>query len=157
MRHHIMPALGLLWNHANMIRWRCVYGVRLTLLWSANNLKKALIVALSVIVAIGIATALPRPARRELIPANFARVEKGMSRSKVIALLGVPPGDYTTGPVIGVGSSARWWGCESWICDEGILRVQFDEDGIVYDVTVAGVGHLEPPSLFSRVRSHFGI
>jgi hypothetical protein len=157
LRRHIMPALGLLWNHANMILWRCVCAVRSTLLWSANNPKKTLIVASGVIVVIGIAVALPRPARRELISANFARIEKGMSRSHVIALLGVPPGDYTNGRVQRSGESASTWACEKWICDDGELRVLFDSDDMVRRVSVHPVTQLESPSLFSRIRSHFGI
>jgi len=76
-----------------------------------------------------------------------------MSRADVIALLGVPPGDYTTVPVYYLGDSGlKWVGCEGWACDAGLLRVQFDDDGRATSVEVSSVAPLERPSLLSRLR-----
>jgi hypothetical protein len=157
LHRHILSALAILRNLGTTTHRQYLFATRSTLHWSATNPKKVLIVALGVIVVIGIAVALPRPARRELIPANFARVEKGMSRSLVIAILGGPPGDYTNGRVQRSGESASQWACEKWICNDGELRVLFDSDDMVRRVSAHPVTQLESPSLFSRIRSHFGI
>jgi len=62
-----------------------------------------------------------------------ARIEPGMTRARVEAILGGPPGDYRTLPVesyLGSGGGVSWdiWQGdegESWVCFEGgLVRTQ---------------------------------
>jgi hypothetical protein len=75
----------------------------------------------------------PRPSR--VTKANFGRIEMGMSRSEVEALLGGPPGDYRTLPA--TVSTATTWNAalvagteESWLGDEGNVVIYFDAGGV---------------------------
>jgi hypothetical protein len=59
--------------------------------------RRTLLVALAglaVMVAAGVGALWPRPSR--VTGENFDRIEKGMSRAEIEAVLG-PPGDYRTG------------------------------------------------------------
>jgi hypothetical protein len=53
-------------------------------------------VGLAVLIAVGAFVAWPRPQR--ITREKFDRIQDGMSRAEVEAILG-PPGDYTTGPL----------------------------------------------------------
>jgi hypothetical protein len=72
----------------------------------------------------------PRPTIDEEV---FDRIEEGMTREEVEAIVGAPPGDYTTGPVLvgsawgvrGPGYSDSPPGLGSWWGDDGVLEVQW--------------------------------
>ena len=74
-------------------------------------------------------------------------------------LVGCPTGrlHYGTDFLLETRQDKSRKGCEWWLCDEGELRVLFDEEDIVYNVTQVGVSPVEPPSLFSRICSYFGL
>jgi hypothetical protein len=71
----------------------------------------------------------PRPSK--VTRAAYERIEKGMSREEVEAILGGPPGDYTTRPTLPGLTTADsildtgWWG------DEGIILLDFNDSGAV--------------------------
>jgi hypothetical protein len=62
---------------------------------------------------------------------NFKRLREGMTRAEVEAIRGVPPGDYTTGPVrVVYMGSARGFGRlrKEWLGDNGHIEMYFSED-----------------------------
>jgi hypothetical protein len=89
----------------------------------------------------------PRPNR--VTEENCDRIREGMSREEVEAILG-PPGDYTTGPVLGnayIGAVedpyrffSRAFAREGvWCGDMGFIVVRYD-----------GSGRTKSPAVFSR-------
>jgi hypothetical protein len=76
--------------------------------------------------------------RRPLHDRDFDRIELGMSRNEVEAILGVPPGIHLTGAPWCSLSTGPWaspengkWK-EDWICDDGAAVVIYDsKDGKV--------------------------
>jgi hypothetical protein len=102
--------------------------------------KRTLLVAmagLAVVVTVGAVVLWPRADR--VTRANYERIQIGMTRADVEAILG-PPGDYTTGPLTdpnGIelllsllppasGVESPWWAA-----DYGTVGVWFDEGGRV--------------------------
>src|SRR5262249_26860258 len=109
------------------------------------------------------------------------KIEEGMTLAQVEAILGVPPGDYRSGPVVlntqyadiqaferdtvranfesgitkadGVYFRYKWW-----LGDDGYLYVCFSEDGHVV-LKELWPGHLESPVLafFQRLRRWLGL
>ena len=75
---------------------------------------------------------LPKPPR--ISQASCDRIQPGMTRAEVEALLGAPPGDYETGrrgivlDLYGSGVLMREGRREEWGGDEGFIQVGFDED-----------------------------
>jgi hypothetical protein len=99
--------------------------------------------------------ALPEHSRIDR--AKLEQVRPGMARTQIEGLLGVPPGDYTTGPSVGGPSSAVWFlDYEAWWCDEGVLLVRFEEDRAI-DVQVFGVLRLPKPRLLDGLRAWLGV
>jgi hypothetical protein len=84
--------------------------------------------------------------------AKFERVEKGMSYSQVVQVVGRPPGDYTTGPCMTFPHGVRYWAYKSWLCDEGQLLARFDVDGTAAEVVVCDVMHSRPMTPVKRLR-----
>jgi hypothetical protein len=96
---------------------------------------------LAMVVAAGAVVFWPRP---ELItPENFERIRVGMSQVEVEAILGGPPGDYTTGEIdrdheqhggqlsnLHDGWIARG---EVWEGNRIEIAVKFDESGNVFN------------------------
>ena len=64
------------------------------------------------------------PSKREIIES----IKVGMSRSEIEGKLGVPPGDYTTKPIIPLPLGSNFARFQEWAFDEGLLMVLFDED-----------------------------
>jgi hypothetical protein len=88
----------------------------------------------------------PRPNR--LARQNLSRIQAGMSRPEVVAILG-PPGDYTTGPISSLRPAIRMASDEWWVADEGTYWVRFDGQGRVPPVDGSGFWantELESPS-----------
>src|SRR5262245_59132749 len=102
--------------------------------------------------------------RHDINHKSFEAIKMGMTEQQVEAILGVPAGDYTTGPVIGWPeiSSNGWAICwerqphKSWISNEAAIHVYFDEQGLVKRTT-----HRKPwlseESLWARLRRWLGI
>jgi hypothetical protein len=107
--------------------------------------RRKLLVALAglaVVVAAGVVLLwpLPQPAVR-VTPEKYDRIGNDVTTvAEIEALLGGPPGDYTTGPTdessVSLGSGARIVG---WYTDDGHIVVQADADG-----RVEGVGFMPP-------------
>jgi hypothetical protein len=76
----------------------------------------------------------------------------GTKREDVIDLLGMP-GDHTTKLVFGGPTSFCWYtNYDSWVGDEGIILVRFDNEGSVTDVAYFGVVAFEEPSWWQKLR-----
>jgi hypothetical protein len=62
--------------------------------------------------------------------AGYQKINKGMTLAEVESILGVPVGDYTTGPT----SSLKEWGdspaptIKEWISDKGLISVWIDDE-----------------------------
>jgi hypothetical protein len=89
---------------------------------------------LAVVIAAGVIVLWPQPER--VTVENFQRVKVGMARAEVEAILG-PPEDHSTGPVFWGPRSRPYqvsYGYEKmnadavWLCDEGILTINYDLD-----------------------------
>jgi hypothetical protein len=106
------------------------------LLWSAC-------VAFTLIIAIAVGlvltSRLPRVTRQ-----RFECVKKGMSWEEVIRAVGGPPGDYSSGNCF-CQSNVRYPTYKSWLCDEGLLLVHFDQNGMADDVVVCNVHFIGSP------------
>jgi hypothetical protein len=82
------------------------------------------------------------PNRAGVSEANYRRITAGMSRQEVETILGGPPGDYSTGPVVTTFAPIvnltrdPWWCCEerdpTWIGNDGKIIVRFGDDGTVH-------------------------
>jgi hypothetical protein len=107
-------------------------------------------------IAILMHMALPRHSRIDR--AKMEQVKPGMNRTQIELLLGVPPGDYTTGFWVGGATSGVWYiDYEVWVCDESLLLVRFTEEEQATDAQVFGVLSLPPPRLIDRVRAWLGL
>jgi hypothetical protein len=105
---------------------------------------------------------LPAPRECPVTKAKCARIEKGISKEKVLLILGVPPGDYTDGGPIEIEPGPErlsrldretdkydvWWGHD---CS---LYVIYDKDsGLVDEAIVTGLVQLpKPTTLLKRIR-----
>ncbi len=90
---------------------------------------------MSVIAAI-ISWALALSFMREPRKITFAQeladqISIGMTRDEVEAILGCPPGDYTTGPCDTPPLGSRGFIRDKWLSDTGIIVVLFNDDGRV--------------------------
>jgi hypothetical protein len=112
------------------------------------------VVLLAVVTVVG--QVIPRPRRPQVSREDFSRIEKGMSREEVEAIIGGPPGDYTTRyyfpPPLG-SHYIRW---QTWVGDGGMILVRFDEMGRVYGTEHFEVYLLDKPSFYERVRVWLG-
>jgi hypothetical protein len=64
------------------------------------------------------------------------RIQRGMGYVEVEAILGCPPGDYTTQPIVFPATEGqsnlvlnRRENCHQWVCDSGMTFVWFDPEG----------------------------
>jgi hypothetical protein len=78
----------------------------------------------------GVLLALVTPRSCPVTRTRCARIETGMTRAQVDAILGVPPGDYRTHPGLSVSVASGGWSMvsgsiESWTGNEGELAVCF--------------------------------
>jgi hypothetical protein len=65
---------------------------------------------------------------------HWEAIQEGMSQAEVEALLGQPPGEYLTAPVVYTEPWIEWpegERAEDWAGNEGLIRVYFDEAGKV--------------------------
>jgi outer membrane protein assembly factor BamE (lipoprotein component of BamABCDE complex) len=103
----------------------------------------------------------PRPAVR-FTEADCARIKDGMTEAQVTALLGMPPGDYSTRNAAKTASPlSRPGGDEEsftkeWISDEGFIAVEFDNDGKVKGA-VFGTAAPAELSWWDRVQGWLGL
>src|SRR5262249_62277212 len=98
----------------------------------------------------------PRPTPPGASWANVERVENGMTRAEVEAIIG-PPGDYRTGPTnyepagisggVIVEADERWY---AWAFDDYFLTAQYDASGRLKRMMYQVVG---PPAEDGRLRA----
>jgi hypothetical protein len=96
--------------------------------------------------------------RHNITRQSYEHVEKGMSEEEVAMLLGVPAGDYTTGPYMLGWHSQRvgtWRYKKAWISDEVAIHVYFGDDGVQSSECVS-VGRF-PNSFWDHFRSSLGL
>jgi hypothetical protein len=83
---------------------------------------------------------------------RFERVRKGMSRDQIESIVGHPPGDYTSGPCLQMPRGLFYWNHVTWLCDEGELLVEFDDNATATSVVICDVVILGPPTMVQRIR-----
>jgi hypothetical protein len=104
-------------------------------------------------VATVIGQVIPRPRRPQVSREQFEKIKEGMSREEVEAIIGGPPGDYTTGQYYVVAITPTYVGGESWVGDGGLIRVWFDETGQADETHYFEIDLLLDPSVMDRVRA----
>jgi hypothetical protein len=111
-----------------------------------------LVVAAVAVAAVVLWPSGPRPCR-----ATFAQVREGMTHEKVCATVGGPPGSHTDAfYVIGIDTDAErlpamWW------ADDGVLAVDFGDDGRAYNVQIVEPLSATTPSWFAHFRCRLGL
>jgi hypothetical protein len=106
---------------------------------------------LAIVVAWNLFVGVSRP-RWVINRERFSRIERGMSRAQVQAILSVPPGDYTILKAKPIVIDVSWGVTppthtkEEWISDVGWICITWNADQVV-DVTFEGPGSLDnrPP------------
>lgn len=89
---------------------------------------------------------------------GYARIREGMSREEVVALFGVPPGDYSSGHVhiCNTGqeeSLAAVDRCNSkcvWVFDAGLFEIGLDDNARVKS-KAASANMGGPPTVWERM------
>jgi outer membrane protein assembly factor BamE (lipoprotein component of BamABCDE complex) len=98
----------------------------------------------------------PRLTRGRLINQKHCdRIKAGMSQAEVEAILGGPPGDFTTGPVFYSSTGSCSFGDgrtrqETWSTDDGQIVVDFNERGVVQSTTFNS-GLMPPPRTLAEL------
>jgi len=111
-------------------------------------------VALIILATARVDDGVPQPDRT-----HFGRIRLGMSQAEVEALLGGPPGDYTTKPVLQTKPLPRRsgpqpdWRMEEWTRGTVRVRVVFDAGDRVTETWFTGD---DSPSLLRRLRDCLG-
>jgi hypothetical protein len=79
------------------------------------------------------------------------RIVQGMSRDEVVAIVGVPSGDYTTKEWIGGPMNAWYDDYDHWVSDEGMISVRFDHGGHVSKVAFFKIVTYTTPSWLDKI------
>jgi hypothetical protein len=87
---------------------------------------------------------------------QLKQVKGGMSHEEVSRIVGVPPGDYSSGRRIGLVPADVSRHYETWLCDDGQLFVYFDGD-VVTEVVVVTEHLVRPPTLTERIGRWLGL
>jgi hypothetical protein len=87
---------------------------------------------------------------------RFDQVKKGMSREEVIRTVGGPPGDYSSGKALRADHdfSVDWDDYQTWLCDDGLLGVRFDDTATATEVAVIDISDA---TLIERIRRWLGL
>jgi hypothetical protein len=116
------------------------------------KLRRLLIVLAVALVALAGVSAIGRLARRGpgIDQAHCYRIKQGMRRDQVVALLGGPPGVYRSGQLVAPDppDGGTGGGRAIWHGDEGLILVEFGDDGTV---ATARFTYWFGPSLPQRV------
>jgi hypothetical protein len=84
--------------------------------------------------------------------AKFERVNKGMSREEVIRTVGSQPAKIADVPgQLYIEPDAS---LDIWACEEGMLLIHFDDNGIAARVAVE---RTQPPTLIEKIRHWLGL
>src|SRR5262249_2776975 len=87
---------------------------------------------------------------------RFKLVKEGMSREEVIQIVGGAPGDYSRGQV-SINRHSIPSQHETWLCEDGLLFVRFDDADKAIDVLIHDVVKSGPPTLTERIRRWLGL
>jgi hypothetical protein len=93
----------------------------------------------------------------------YAQIREGMSKDEVVALFGVPPGQYSSGDVAicSTGQDASFAAvdkCSSkcvWLFDDGLFEVGFHKD-LRVEKKVASANMSGPPTVWDRLSYALG-
>jgi hypothetical protein len=118
----------------------------------------ALMTVACLALAVGLAAWLQFLNARPVRLANHRDMQPGMTLAEAEKILGGPPGDYSSAPGqthfrLNVRVNGQ---SETWISDDGIIIVGFDEEGRVNGWSFAGPGVI-PPRLIDRLRAWIGL
>jgi hypothetical protein len=101
---------------------------------------------LLVVVAVVILAALvPRSRPPAVSRQQCEQLKEGMTRQEVEAVIGGPPGDYTTREYMPLPLGIRYCQHEQWVGDEGMIFVYFDQAGRVRDAVHVDIWLYEEP------------
>jgi hypothetical protein len=90
----------------------------------------AVVIAAGMVLVLPPSESLPPPQWPGVTPENFGRIKIGMSRRDVAALLGGPPGNYSTVPVkVRRTGSKQGMSDDRWIGDRAAIDVWFCATG----------------------------
>src|SRR4051794_12432254 len=92
-----------------------------------------------ILMAGGLVAGLSWPSYSKLTRANMEKVQQGMTRAEVEAILGAPPGDYAAEGTLYSPCDRLWLYEALWTCDDGWLGVMFDDSGRVAVCETGGV------------------
>ncbi len=86
---------------------------------------------------------------------HFEQIKKGMRCREVWAILGGPPGDFSTREVwyLGIDSPRGHGRYEEWTGDDGQILVVYDPQGMVWRKFLDKPVPLPPPPFSDRVRA----
>lgn len=115
-----------------------------------------LILGLALVISLGLGCVYLSDSRR-ITRERFESVKVGMSWEQVIAIVGGPPGEYTTGPYLTAEDSMCLSRYDRWVCDEGELQVEFDNNGVVTDILIGDVSSSPRLTLIQRIRGWVGL
>src|SRR5262245_25275046 len=93
---------------------------------------------------------------------SFTAIHKGMTRTEVEAVIGGPPGLYDVEIMIGydtwpgTGDAAPGFKSESWAGPQRVIRVVFDQRGIVANKELVH-RYVVEPSIWDRLIKLFGM
>lgn len=122
-----------------------------------------MVLGLTGLAAVGLTVVawLVGPSPHRISVESFEKIKAGMTEAEVLAVFGVPPGDYMRSRTIvalrvhGVGR--RTGECKEWRSDEGIFLVWFDGDGIVSATNQPLAVMSSDDSLLDKLRRWLGL
>jgi hypothetical protein len=100
---------------------------------------------------------LPRgPGKITFTQDTVSEISTGMTRNEVEAILGCPPGDYTTGPCDCPPCNSWTFVCDWWVSDTGMIGVWFDDQGKSKEMVFRTMERIPQPfwqEILDRLRS----
>jgi hypothetical protein len=129
-----------------------------------NRWLSVAVVLVVLVGAVCLILTLPGGRRPRITAENFERIMVGMRLEEVEAILGVPPGDYTTEPVpdLEVCSTGVFKmpgrGC-AWCGNDGLVQLGVDEDNVVLWTRFVEphYGYRLQPGALGRLRRWLGL
>jgi hypothetical protein len=89
--------------------------------------------------------------------AGYLEIDKGMTLAEVEAILGVPAGDYTTGPTTSFRNGWHGAGDKEWASHKGVISVWFDPQGKIMDKDFSAVTPVTGLTWFERLQMWLGL
>lgn len=100
--------------------------------------------------------------RHRINHGSFEKIQVGMTLEEVEALVGVPPGDYASGPYHLASLCRFGWGGKqrllvSWVGNEGQIQVLVDNEKKVCGSMWADISLLEESNIIEKLRCWMGL